>query len=383
MSKPLCVLAGIIGRFPVGGVTWCALHYIAGLQRLGWDVFYVEDTAECPYDPVTNGITTDPSYAVGYIRRQLARVGLEDSFSYVDHRGLRWYGAPRTRVAEVCRSADLLINLSGGIWRDRPEYDRLPKIFVDTDPGFTQQTIAERGPGPYRDFVASHVAHFTFATNVDGADCSLAETPFAWLPTVQPLALDFWPVLPVPDDAPFSTVMSWRIDSFPGMGKGKAAELLRLRELPARSGRRLRLAVAGHAPHELLEGSGWEVRNAVEETIDPDAYRSFIQSSRAELGFAKAMYVETRSGWFSDRTQCYLASGRPALVRDTGFSAAVPVGEGLLTFSDEDGVLAGIEEIDRDYDRHSRAARELAAEQFEATAVVRDMLERADVAVAA
>jgi hypothetical protein len=383
VSRPLCVLAGIVGRFPVGGVTWCALHYIAGLQRLGWDVFYLEDTGECPYDPVANGITTDPSYAVGYIRRQLARVGLEHSFSYVDHRGRRWHGAPRARVAEACRSADLLINLSGGIWRDRPEYDQLPKIFVDTDPGFTQQTIADTGPGRYRDFVASHVAHFTFATNVDGADCGLAATPFAWQPTVQPLALDFWPVLPVPDDAPFSTVMSWRIDSFPGTGKGKAAELLRLRGLPARTGRRLRLAVAGHAPYELLEQSGWEVRDAVEETIDPDAYRTFIQSSRAELGLAKAMYIETRSGWFSDRTQCYLASGRPALVRDTGFSTAVPVGEGLLTFSDEEGVLAGIEEIDRDYDRHAHAARELAAEHFEATAVVRDLLERANVAVAA
>src|SRR5262249_49922591 len=139
----------------------------------------------------------------------------------------------------------------------------------------------------------------------------------------------------------------------------------------------------GHAPNEMLEQSGWEVRNAVEETIDPDAYRSFIQSSRAELGFAKAMYVETRSGWFSDRTQCYLASGRPAVGRGTGLSKSVPVGDGLLTFSDEEGVLAGIAEIDRDYDRHARAARELAAEHFEATTVVRDLLERAAVVVAA
>ena len=372
----LCVLAGIIGRFPVGGVTWCALHYIAGLQRLGWDVFYVEDTGECPYDPVANGITTDPSYAIGYIRRELGRVGLEDSFSYVDHRGRRWYGASRTRVAEICRSADLLINLSGGCWRTRPEYESVRKIFVDTDPGFTQQTIADAGPSVYRDWIASHDAHFTFATNVGAPDCRLPETPFDWQPTVQPLALEFWPVVPVPDDATFSTVMSWRIDSFPGMGKGKAAELLQLRDLPARSGRRLCLAVAGHAPVELLEESGWEVRDAVAETIDPDAYRSFIQASRAELGFAKAMYVDTRSGWFSDRTQCYLASGRPALVRDTGFSATVPVGDGLLTFTDEAGVLAGIEEIESGYERHARAARELAAERFDAATVVGDLLER-------
>ncbi len=383
MSRPLCVLASVMGRFPVGGVTWCALHYIAGLQRLGWDVFYLEDTGECPYDPVANGITTDPAYAVSYIRRELARVGLEDAFSYVDHRGLRWYGASRARVAEMCRSADVLINLSGGVWRDRPEYENVPKIFVDTDPGFTQQTIADAGPGAYRDWIAAHEAHFTFATNVGGTDCRLPETPFHWQPTVQPLALRFWPVVPPPHDAPFTTVMSWRIDSFPGLGKGKAAELLRLRELPARSGRRLRLAIAGHAPFELLEQSGWEVRDAVAETIDTDAYRAFIQASRAELGFAKTMYVETRSGWFSDRTQCYLASGRPALVRDTGFSAAIPTGEGLLTFSDADEVLAGIDEIERDYERHAHAARELATDRFEATAVVGDLLARVDPAVAA
>jgi len=382
VSRGLCVLAGVVGRYPVGGVTWCALHYVAGLQRLGWDVFYLEDTGECGYDPVTNGLSTDPSYAVRYLRRELARVGLEDSFSYVDYRG-RYYGASRERVSDVCRSADLMLNLSGGCWTERPEYDAVRKVFVDTDPGFTQQAIADAGPGWYRDFFTAHDALFTFATNVDGADCRLPETPFAWQPTVQPLALEFWPVVPVAPDAPYTTVMSWRIDSFPGMGKGKAGDLLRLLDLPARSGRPLRLAVSGRAPTELLERNGWEVRDAVTETIDPDAYRSFIQASKGELGFAKAMYVETRSGWFSDRTQCYLASGRPALVRDTGLSSAIPVGEGLLTFADEAGVLASLEEIESNYNRHARAARELAAERLDAAVVVGDLLQRVGGGVAA
>src|SRR5262249_37556631 len=145
----------------------------------------------------------------------------------------------------------------------------------------------------------------------------------------------------------------------------------------------LRLAIAGQAPTDLLARHGWDVRDAVAETIDPDAYRSFIQSSRAELGFAKAMYVETRSGWVSDRTHCHLASRRPALVRDTGFSAAIPTGEGVLTFENEAGVLAGIEEIEHDYERHARAAREVAAELFDAETVVGDLLERASIGVAA
>src|SRR5262249_54212549 len=136
-------------------------------------------------------------------------------------------------------------------------------------------------------------------------------------------------------------------------------------------------------PKAMLARNGWEVCDAVAETIDPDAYRSFIQESKAELGFAKSMYIETRSGWVSDRTQCYLASGRAALVRGTGFGATIPTGDGLLTFEDADGVLAGIEEIERDYDRHARAARELAAEQFDAATVVGDVLERARIGVAA
>src|SRR5262249_33838231 len=133
VSRPLCVLAGVIGRFPVGGVTWCALHYIAGLQRLGWDVFYLEGSGACPYDPLTTGITTDPSYTVRSLRRELARVGLDKSFCYVDYRD-RPYGSRFARVAEVCRSADVMLNLSGGCWRERPEYEGLPKVFIDSDP---------------------------------------------------------------------------------------------------------------------------------------------------------------------------------------------------------------------------------------------------------
>jgi hypothetical protein len=373
------ILAGIVGRYPVGGVTWCALQYIAGFQRLGWEVFYLEDTGECNFDPVQNAIATDPSYAVGYIQRELRRVGLEDAWAYVDYEG-GYHGKSPEEVAEVCRGADLMVNLSGGCWFVRPEYEQFPKVFIDTDPGFTQQAIADAGEGWYRDFFAAHDALFTFALNVGGENCGLAETPFRWHPTVQPVDLGFWPLEPARSDAPFTTILSWTTDSFPGMGKGKGDELRRLIALPQRIDERIVLAIAGQPPSEELAEHGWELIDAVQATIDTESYRRFIQASKAELGFAKAMYVETRSGWFSDRTQCYLASGRPALVRDTGFGDAIPTGDGLLAFEDADGIVEGIERIGSDYARHSRRARALAEEHFDAPRVLRSLLETAAVA---
>ncbi|MFN2612976.1 MAG: glycosyltransferase, partial [Solirubrobacterales bacterium] len=290
-----------------------------------------------------------------------------------------YHGRSREQVAAICRDADLMVNLSGGCWFPRPEYERLPKIFIDTDPGFTQQAIVDAGDGWYRDFFAGHDTLYTFALGIEEEECTLPETGFRWHPTVQPVELDFWPWTPVPVDAPFSTILSWTTDSFPGMGKGKGEEMLRMIGLPERSEERIQLAVAGQPPTQLLAEHGWELSDAVEATIDADAYRRFIQASKAELGFAKAMYVETRSGWFSDRTQCYLASGRPALVRETGFSSVIPIGEGLLAFEDVEGILEGIERIGGDYERHSRRARELASEHFAAGKVLSALLETAGI----
>lgn len=378
-AQPKLVLAGIVGRYPVGGVTWCALQYIAGFQALGYDVTYLEDTGECNFDPSQNAIATEPDYALAYLREELARVGLQDDWCYVDYRG-DYHGMSRAAIGRVCRDADLMVNLSGGCWFARPEYDALPRVFVDTDPGFTQQAVADAGNGWYREFLASHRALFTFALAVGREDCALADTPFTWHPTVQPVHLDFWPVSPPPPDGPFTTIMSWTIDSFPGMGKGKGDELLRLVDLPSRSRQRILLALAGQPPTEELERHGWELADAVHVTRDTDAYRRFVQGSRGELGFAKAMYVETRSGWFSDRTQCYLASGRPALVRETGFSHVLPTGEGLLSFESMEGIVAGLDELAGDIERHGRAARALAREHFAADRVLAALLEVAGAA---
>jgi hypothetical protein len=385
MPSKRVIFAGIIGRYPVGGVTWCALHYIAGFQALGYEVFYLEDTGEWGFDPIANSVSADPAYALGYIKRHLALVGLDDAWTYVDVKG-RYHGKSQAQVAEICAGADLMVNLSGGYWPRRapgtrsvsalfpPEYERLPKIFIDTDPGFTQLAIERAGAGWYRDFFAAHHTLFTFALNVASPECRLVPTPFHWHPTVQPIALDFWPVLPVRDDAPYTTIMSWRTESFRGIGKDKALHLYKMIDLPTKLSRRVLLAIAGQCPVDLLTRHHWDITDGVKASIDASAYRGFIQASRAELGFAKPLYVETRSGWVSDRTICYLASGRPAVVRDTGLSDHLPCGTGLLVFEDENSLLAAMDAIEKDYAAHSHRARSIAEEFFAAEKVVDSLL---------
>ena len=369
--RPRIVLAGILGRFPVGGVAWCALHYIAGLHDAGFDVFYVEDTGECNFDPDANAVATDPAYALGYIPSVRRWVGLEREWAYVDYLG-NYHGRTREEVAAICRSSQALVNLSGGAWFTRPEYDDLRKIYIDTDPGFTQSWVADPR---FRDTLAWHDVLFTFGTNVDAPSGNLPPTPFRWHPTVQPVAMRFWPAVPPPAGAPYTAILSWQVDNI-GEAKGKAGDILKMIDLPRSSPERLVLAVAGRAPIELLREHDWTTVDAVSATRTPERYREFIQQSRGELGFAKAMYVETNSGWISDRTQCYLATGRPCLVRDTGCTL-LPTGEGLLTFKRTEDVLAGLEAIESDYPRHARRARELAETYFATDVVLPGFLSRA------
>lgn len=369
--KPRIVLAGIIGRYPVGGVAWCALHYIAGLQEHGFEVFYLEDTGECGFDPVVNGISEDPAYALRYIPAVLELVGLDQRWAYVDHRGT-YHGKSREEVSAVCRSSDAMINLSGGAWFARPEYEGLRRIFIDTDPGFTQSRIAD--PVVY-ELLASQDALFTFATNVGRSTCTLPPTPFKWHPTVQPVAIRFWPVVSPPPGAPYTAILSWKVDNIE-FSDGKAGEILQMIDLPRTTPHPIVLALAGQAPTALLSSHGWNTVEAMAATASPRAYQQFIRQSRGELGFAKSMYVQTNSGWLSDRTQCYLATGRPCLVRDTGCSL-LPAGQGFLTFRDADGVRAGLAAIEADYERHCRRARELAEAHFSTDVVIPDFLDRA------
>jgi hypothetical protein len=365
------LVAGIIARYPFGGVTWCSLMYLLGLRDLGHEVFYVEDTGECIYDPVQNALTEDPSYGTALIRDTLAPFGLEDRWSFVNYDGA-YHGAPREAVQRFCADADLFINLSGGAWFWRDEYARIPrKVFVDSDPVFTQLALA-KGETWYVEFFKRFDHLFTFGANIGTPASTVPAAGFTWHKTWQPVTTGLWRS-PGPPGNRFSTVMTWRIESFTDVDGNKDREFVKFIDLPSRTPHRFQLAVNG--PQALLRQHGWDTVDAMAVSRTPWQYRDFIQGSKGEFGVAKHAYVANHSGWFSDRTECYLAAGRPALVQDTGWSAHVPHGEGLLAFASPEDALDGLDRIASDYDRHARRAAEIAGDCFDASRVLPRLLE--------
>ncbi|MGE3509187.1 MAG: glycosyltransferase family 1 protein [Vicinamibacterales bacterium] len=364
------LFAGIIARYPFGGVTWCSLMYLLGLRALGHEVFYIEDTGECVYDPVQNTRATDPTYGTSYIHAALAPHGLGDRWCFVNYDGT-YHGRSAEDVRRYCADADVYLNLSGGSWFWRDEYARIPRrAFIDSDPAFTQLAIAKADPW-YVDFFTRFDRLFTFGANIGTPASPIPVGDFTWHKTWQPVTLDDWRTS-APPGPHFSTVMTWQIESFADVGGNKDQEFLAYLDLPSRTSQSFELAING--PQALLRDHGWGTVPAMEYSRTPGRYRDFIHHSRAEFGVAKRTYVANRSGWFSDRTECYLASGRPALVQDTGWAAHLPAGEGLLAFSTPDEALAGIDRINSDYARHARRASELAVEHFEAGRVLSRLL---------
>ena len=367
------LFAGIIARYPFGGVTWCSLMYLLGLRALGHEVFYIEDTGECVYDPVLNTRATDPGYGTAYIHQALEPFGLGDRWSFVNYDGT-YHGRRAEDVREYARTADLFINLSGGSWFWRDEYAGIPrKVFIDSDPGFTQLAIAKAEPW-YVEFFQRFDRLFTFGANIGTPACTIPTGAFTWHKTWQPVTLHDWRTAGPPRDR-FTSVMTWQIESFADVGGNKDQEFVKFIDLPSRTPQRVELAING--PQALLRQYGWDTVDAMAASRTPDAYRAFIQQSKAEFGVAKHTYVANRTGWFSDRTECYLASGRPALVQDTGWTAHLPSGEGLLAYSTIEEALAGIERINADYPRHARCAADVAREHFDAARVLPRLLDEA------
>ena len=367
------LVAGIIARYPFGGVTWCSLMYLLGLRALGHEVFYVEDTGECIYDPEQNTRSEDPGYGTRYIHQALSPFGLGDRWSFVNYDG-SYHGASHDTVKAFCRDADLFINLSGGSWFWRDEYAAIPRrVFIDSDPVFTQLAIA-KAEGWYVNFFKQFTTLFTFGANIGTPACDVPTGDFTWLKTWQPVVLDEWRSSTPPGDC-FTTVMTWRIESFADVDGNKDREFVKVIDLPTRTPHQFELAVNG--PQTLLRQHGWATVDAMGVSRSLWDYRQFIQGSKAEFGVAKHTYVSHRSGWFSDRTECYLAAGRPAIVQDTGWSSHLPAGVGLVPFSTREEAIAGLDRVAGDYARHAAAASEIAREHFDAARVLRRLLEDA------
>jgi hypothetical protein len=366
------IFAGVIAREPLGGPTWVWLQYLLGFRRLGHDVYFLEESGEWPYvyDFTAMEESADPALGAAYIRRFLEPYGLGESWVY--RAGGICLGMEGEELLALCREADVLIALPTSIWSWRPEYDAIPlRVLLDVDPGFTQLRAAAGD-----ELIGAAIAHCnrfcTYGPRIDNT--SLPDLGKRWIATRPPIVLDEWPACyGAGAAAPFTTVMQWSSDPSPeyqGQVLGqKDIEFERIIDLPVRTSQPLEVALSG-GPAERLEGWGWQVVPGWDVSRDPDAYRRYVQNARAELSVAKNGYVTTGCGWISDRTICFLASARPALVQETGLSRWLPTGEGLITFRTAEEALAGIERINAEYERHQRAARMLAETYFDSDEVL-------------
>ena len=365
----------------MGGMAWHHLQYVTGLRDLGHDVYFVEDSDDTPfccYDP-TRGITDkDPTYGLQFAAQTFERMGLGDRWAYHDAHNSRWLGPLAERILSICKSADFLLNLSCAN-PIRPWLMEIPvRALIDTDPVFTQ--IRNLTDPARRALSSLHTVFFSFGENIGLRNCIIPNDGFPWRATRQPVVLDAWSVTPGPENGKFTTVMQW--DSYPaseynGRRYGMKSESFGdYMDLPEGVGSIFELAMGSpSAPRDVLRSNGWTLCNPLEISRDPWTYQRYIQQSKGEFSVAKHGYVVSHSGWFSERSAVYLASGRPAVVQETGFSDWLPTGAGIIPFNTPEEALAGIEDINRRYEFHCRAARAVAEEYFDARKVLRRLVE--------
>src|SRR5687768_10800531 len=378
-SAMLIIVAGTIGRSGLGGQAWASMQYLAGLEQLGHDVYYLEDCGETSvaYDWERQTPSFDLSYPAAYVDECLTSIGMQDRWIY--RAGDDSLGMPLPKFLEVCAETDLLLIRATPLWTWRAEYDRpRRRAYIDVDPGFTQFTLAG-GSQALSEGLDRCETLFTYGQNIGAADCPIPTGHRHWIKTFPPVALPHWPVMNT-QASHFTSVIRWKgfkEVAFQGATYGQRdLEFPKYLDLPRMVDQPLRMAALGADPN-LLETHGWDFVHGEEVSRTPRAYRQFIQDSRGEFLVPKQGYVSSRSGWFSDRSVCYLASGRPVLVEDTGLDDVLPIGGGIVTFTDPDSAARGLDMINRDYASHSIAARQLAENLFSGDHVLRSLLDAA------
>jgi hypothetical protein len=373
----LFVSGAIANKHLNGGEAWVRLSWIRGLRRLGFDVWFVEQMDRAT---AVDAAGAPASFADSENRRYfedvVERFGLAGRASLLFDDGREASGVPLDELLPVADEARLLVNISGHLDLE-PLMRRLRrKAYVDLDPGFTQFWHAD-GTGAFK--LEGHDVYFTVGESIGRPECPIPTCGLEWKAVRPPVVLEDWPVSDHGDPDRFTTVGAWRgafgpVDFAGRTYSLKVHEFRKVIELPRRVPQRFEIALdihpGDHRDREALEENGWTLVDPRAAVPGPLEFREYVQGSGAEFSVAQGIYVETRSGWFSDRTVRYLASGRPALVQDTDFSAHLPVGEGLVPFSDLDSAVAGAQRIAADYDTHRAAARALTESHFDSDIVL-------------
>ena len=386
-GKGKIIVFGIIFWYPLAGVTYQFLHYLIGLRRLGYDPYYVEDSGRWIYNPETFLFSPDASANVRAVASVLEAHGFAGRWAFRgNYEGGQCYGMTEAQLFQLYREADAFLNVTAS-QELREEHMACPRrIYVETDPFAVQIKIAEHDQ-PTLDAVAEHDIHFSYGENLGEPDCSIPVERIRWLPTRQPVVMDLWenPYPPSPQSS-YTTITTWHNRGKRVIFRGelyywtKGREFLKYVKLPLLRAPHFELALeATEKTRGILHRHGWRTVHSLPISRDVDLYRDYILRSRGEFTVAKDQVVRPLSGWFSDRSCCYLAAGRPVITQETGSSKFLPTGKGLFGWRTMDDILAAVDTIESDYEGSCRAAKEIAAEYFGAEKVLGSLMERAGI----
>ena len=390
MKRKRIVVMGFMGSMPIAGVIWQHIHYLVGLQRLGCDVYYIEDSARLPYNPQTFEVNNEFDYAAQVLDCLSKEFGFRNRWGFCARYLPRTptAGLPLKRIRQLYREADAILNICGTqeFNDDLLVSDRI--LYVESDPS-VEQIKVDKGVKSTIQYLRRHRALFTFGENVGTKKFPVPLHGFKWLPTRQPIVTDFWKTSRAPSrTAAFTSIANWSTSGLKDITwRGskylwsKSREFLRFINAPKESGETFELAtnIEDKNTRRRFERSGWRLRCPLQMSVDYWLYRNYIRRSKGEFTVAKDQYVRLNTGWFSDRSACYLAAGRPVIIQETGFTENYGGEAGLISFRSLDEIVDAVEAINGNYAKHSRAAWILAREVFEAEKVVRSILDRAGI----
>ena len=400
MNRKTIVVVGTLASDPYAGMAWMHMQIVVGLKRLGHDVYYFEVTNTWPYDPLLQTRVDNIDYAVPYLKNTAERFGIGDRWAYRSSFSddKKWYGLNKEKAEDLLAYADLVLNISGATRFRKVALQTGRLVYYGTDPVFHDIKYTQ-GDAEAKAIIDEHDDIVTFGENIGNSDCPIPPLPRLRAKTRQPVLTDFWE-----NDAKmrnvFTTVGNWkqggRDIEFNGETYhwSKHYEFLKFIDLPKRIDYPIELAMNLAKPetfkhrrgtvvpalgvaeneYDMLESNGWQLVDAPSFTTDPWQYRDYIINSKGEFTFAKDQNIRLRSGWFSERSACYLAAGRPVITQDTGFGTVLPTGEGLFSFNTMEEIMAAFDAIKSDYKRHSLAAKEIAEEYFKAEIVLDKLL---------
>ncbi len=372
--KRIVVAGALANRPDNGGGASVRMTWAAGLERLGYQAWFVEEIQrdrleECPG-------------AARFFLDVTRRYGLADRSALIDERGVPLAGTDRRTLDEAVAAAELLVNLGGHLQSPSLLRRFRRRAYVDLDPGYTQFWLEAGLIGSGLD---EHDSFFTVGLNLGLPDCGIPTCGLDWQPLPPPVVLSEWQA-PSNGKRAFTTIASWR-GTFGRIERGGHAfgarvhEFRKFIDLPERCPAVFELALAIDPADgrdlAALRQHGWKLVDPTVLAPDPQRYRRYIQSSGAEFSIAQGIYVETCSGWLSDRTARYLAAGKPAVIQDTGLARHLPLGDGLLVFEDPDGANRAVRSVLDNYAAHSAAARRLATDHFDSDRVLGVFLDRA------